>query len=190
MEGDHLSALALDPPTGPWTVDDFFALPETHTKVELQDGSYVVSPSSTSRHQFVTTGLIRALHAQLPSDVAMIPEVDVVLSRTSVRRPDLSIGLRERLLRRSYPEGSDLTIAVEIVSPSSGGTDRLLKPVEYAAAGIAGYWRIEIDPDITLTAYRLDAGEYAEIGTWGPGETAHLTSPIDVTIPINELSWT
>ena len=37
-------------------------------------------------------------------------------------------------------------MVVEVECPGTELTDRTLKPREYAAAGIATYWRIEFDP--------------------------------------------
>jgi Uma2 family endonuclease len=78
---------------------------------------------------------------------------------------------------------------VEVVSPGSITTDRVTKPAQYAAAGIPAYWRVETDPDVSLTAYRLPEGStvYAEIGTWTRGEIAHLTEPVVVDVPIGQL---
>lgn len=186
---DVLSALTLDPPTGPWTVDEFFALPETHTKIELQDGCYIVSPSPTPRHQFVLTDLARCVGPQLPRELATAVELDITLGHMSVRRPDLSV-LKRTAAAKRRAQAEDVELVVEIVSAgSSPRTDRLVKPVEYAEAGIAGFWLIELDPDLTLTAYALRDGTYVELGTWGRGETARTAVPFGVTVPIDDLIW-
>ncbi len=49
-------------------------------------------------------------------------------------------------------------LAVEIVSKGSERTDRWLKPLEYADAGIARFWRVE--PDDSVVIFRLVDGEY------------------------------
>jgi hypothetical protein len=68
--------------------------------------------------------------------------------------------------------------------------DRFTKPAVYAANGIPIYLRVETEPDVTLTAYELRPGAhaYTELGTWGPGETAHLTDPFPVDIPIDAIT--
>jgi putative restriction endonuclease len=55
-----------------------------------------------------------------------------------------------------------VAVAVEIVSKGSERTDRWLKPVEYAEAGIARFWRVE--PDDTVIQFRLDGNRYTEYG--------------------------
>jgi Uma2 family endonuclease len=51
-------------------------------------------------------------------------------------------------------------LAVEVVSKGSERTDRWLKPLGYAAAGIARFWRVE--PDGTVMRFRIDGGRYLE----------------------------
>jgi Uma2 family endonuclease len=58
-----------------------------------------------------------------------------------------------------------VALAVEIVSKRSERMDRWLKPVEYAEAGIALFWRVE--PDDTVVQFRLDGKRYAEFGSIG-----------------------
>ncbi len=40
-------------------------------------------------------------------------------------------------------------------------TDRLVKPVEYAAAGIPHFWRLELEP-LSLVVHALDGKAYRE----------------------------
>jgi Uma2 family endonuclease len=53
-----------------------------------------------------------------------------------------------------------VTLAVEIVSKGSKRTDRWLKPIEYAEAGIPWFWRIE--PDDAVIQFRLDDSRYGQ----------------------------
>jgi hypothetical protein len=53
-----------------------------------------------------------------------------------------------------------VALALEIVSKGSERTDRWLKPVEYAEAGIVRFWRVE--PDDTVVQFRLDGKRYVE----------------------------
>lgn len=47
------------------------------------------------------------------------------------------------------------------MSKGSERTDRWLKPVEYADAGIPHFWRVE--PDGTVLRFRLVDGIYAQV---------------------------
>lgn len=187
---DVLATLTLDPPGGPWTVDEFMALPETHTKIELQDGCIVVSPSPTSAHQYCVKRLLGELTLQLDGDHVALSELDTILSATTVRRPDVVVVSRDVLdAGKRYPESADVVLAVEVVSPSSTGTDRLLKPAEYAAAGIPGYWRIELEPTISLEAFALHGGAYTSLCVWHAGETAAIAEPLAAEVAIDALAW-
>lgn len=68
--------------------------------------------------------------------------------------------------------------------------ERILKPVKYAGAGIPHFWRVEFQPELSLTAYALadGAGAYTEVGTWTDGQTATIRAPFEVDIEIAELA--
>jgi Uma2 family endonuclease len=80
-------------------------------------------------------------------------------------------------------------VAIEVISPGSRGTDTLVKPVEYADAGISHYWVIDLDEPLSLTAYRLaGAFGYQE----APAVTKRFTTsepfPLDIdltTLPVS-----
>ena len=46
-------------------------------------------------------------------------------------------------------------LVVEVVSPSSRKTDRFFKPIEYAAAGVPAYWRVETEPELVIVVPSL-----------------------------------
>jgi hypothetical protein len=56
-----------------------------------------------------------------------------------------------------------VALAVEIVSTGSERTDRWLKPVEYAVAGIPRFWRVETDE--VVLQFELRDGAYAKIAS-------------------------
>jgi Uma2 family endonuclease len=64
----------------------------------------------------------------------------------------------------------DLLLVIEIVSPSSAAMDQIVKPIEYARAGIPRYWVVDRDPAQTVTLYQLGSdGHYTE----------HVKMPLD-----------
>jgi hypothetical protein len=73
--------------------------------------------------------------------------------------PDVAVVRSEVLWGGAGTVAADeVLLAVEVVSPSSEMTDRITKPALYAAAGIAAYWRVELDDrllGITIVLHRL-----------------------------------
>jgi len=178
-----------------WSFDDLQAhlasLPGdvVWRRYEIVDGVLVVSPAASLLHEFVCIDVAHRLKLTAPADVAVLGAVAIDLA-PSYRVPDVVVLRREALYERSLlVHPTEILLGVEVVSPSSRTTDRITKPAQYAAAGIPNYWRIELDPELSLTAYTLaeGAGVYAELGTWRAGEVAQLREPFPVDIPIDEL---
>ena len=150
---------------GPWTFEEWTQLEDDHRqRIELVDGALIVSPPPAVHHQAVARRLFRQLDAQCPADLEVVYEVGLRIGEDG-RIPDLAV------VRRSAPNGRGvlayeprhLVLVVEVVSPSSRTTDRLVKPVHYAEAGIPAYWRIETDPTVELVAMELAGSVYREV---------------------------
>jgi Uma2 family endonuclease len=156
---------------------------------EIVDGALVVTPSPDLDHEVAGDGVRAAIRPALPAGYVLGGAIDIDLN-PSYRTPDIAVVSARLLGRRARPiSPSDVLLVVEVVSPGSITTDRITKPAQYASAGIPAYWRVETDPDISLTAYGLPEGGtvYAEIGSWTRGQIAHLTKPFPVDIPIGQL---
>ena len=93
-----------------------------------------------------------------------------------------------RVAERNPPrlDAADVLLAVEISSPGTRRTDRVTKLTEYADAGIAAYWLVDLDPPTTLTAYTLVDGDY-EIAAEGTADLT-LLSPAEVQIRVERLT--
>jgi len=175
-----------------WTFDDLQKLPEDvdWRRYEILDGAIVVSPGTAFRHEAVSE-LVRAiLRESGHPDFFVVGPMAVDLN-PSYLVPDLVVVSAELRKTNLNPlPASEIQIAVEVVSPGSRTMDRFTKPAEYARVGIPVYLRVETEPEVTLTGYVLAAGAtaYTELGTWGPGATAHLERPFPVAIPIDAIT--
>ncbi len=138
------------------------ALPEaTAQRVELQEGVAIVSPRPTPAHSRALSQVWRQIAAQLPDGFEALVEVEVVVDATSpatVRVPDV-------IVRRTDADDSLITaeqvvLAVEVVSPGSRRTDHVTKRSEYADAGIAHYWIVDLDDPATITTLTLTPHGY------------------------------
>ena len=157
-----MSVTPLDRP-GPWTLEQLVEYEDDLHRYEIVDGALVVNPRPTAFHQAVCRRLFLELERQRSPEWEAIYEVALRMT-TSDRVPDLALVRAGTPTPRSLLgyEPADLGLVVEVVSSSSRAMDRVLKPLEYATAGIGWYWRVEIDPVVEVIAFELVDGDYLE----------------------------
>ncbi|MCZ4122072.1 Uma2 family endonuclease [Streptomyces sp. H39-S7] len=112
--------------------------------IEIVDGMVVVSPSTTKRHNRLARILANALDSAAGADWNADTDFDVRLQNVPLtnRRPDVVVYRADTLdLTPTRPE--HVLLVVEVVSPGSETTDRVVKVDQYAKAAIPFYWRIE-----------------------------------------------
>jgi Uma2 family endonuclease len=177
-----MSVAPIIPPTG-WTDDEFDALPESGYRHELIDGVLHVPPAPIGRHQFVGRRLANAIEAGAPPGYVVLHDLEVKLSDSLRYVPDVLVVTAD-----AYGDGShcrhapeDVLLAVEVVSESSRGIDRILKPAQYAAAGIPHYWRVELAPRLVVVTYEL-GGEYQETGKHVTALNVDRPGPIKIDL--------
>jgi Uma2 family endonuclease len=149
--------------------DDFWELPEDGNRYEIIDGKLYVTPAPAMRHQLVSTRLTNTLHQHVIS--ARIGHVfhapaAVNLGPHRQVQPDLFFVSREKtrlVTPREVAGAPDL--AIEIVSPSSKKTDRVVKAAAYADSGISWYWIVDPD-ERTIEEYRLEDSWYRLVRKW------------------------
>lgn len=156
---------SLAEPPGPYRETDLSALPEDWHG-ELLWGHLVVSPSPGSLHQVVLAALARRFDglARAHRHLFLFAPIDVRLFEHTVCQPDLLLFQRGRRpisgdRLRGIPD-----LVVEIVSPSSGRRDRMLKLALYAKAGVPEFWLV--DPRAqTIEPLALDGTTYRRIAS-------------------------
>jgi hypothetical protein len=100
------------------------------------------------------------------------------------RQPDVIVYAADTPRNRRIPVTAVLAV-VEIVSAGSESTDRVVKPLEYAAAGIPYFWRVEIKNDEPiLHTYALDknAGVYRSTGVFDGVVKIDLGFPVEIDL--------
>jgi Uma2 family endonuclease len=171
----------------PWTEDEYFALGETSNRIELVDGSLLVSPAPTKRHQRIAYLLARGLDEAADRAGLLVPQdVNLRLSGGRILEPDLVVADTDDF--GAKVEAAEVKLVIEIVSPSNAGMDRLLKPQLYAAAGIGWYLRVEQPEDsVELHLQRLDGDHYVPFALAGPGETLAVDEPFPFELELASL---
>jgi Uma2 family endonuclease len=173
------------------SLEEWDALPPDGAhRYELAEGILIVAPRPALRHQRVTSRLSVWLDEQLPDHLTALSEVEVVVKSgalVTVRVPDAVItwasGVEQNLTR---VEASDVLVALEVISPSTKRADRVEKPAEYADAGIAHYWLVDLDDPASITAYTLVDGEYEIVAE--SSEVITVLEPAPLTIDVRKLT--
>lgn len=162
-----------------WTVDDLDLLPEDGLRYELLDGTLLVCPAPTRRHQRAVLELGALLCAACPR------EMEVLLApldwrpdpRTSLQPDVLVLGNRDL----DAAVGNSMILAVEVLSPSTRRKDAVYKRSKYEDSGVADYWIV--DPEgPSILALELVDGHYVTVGEGTGDEAVTLEKPLPVTI--------
>ena len=142
------------PVTRRWTAADVRALTREDRawpRYELIDGELLVTPAPRGPHQFVILELAVLLHAYLkrvPIGFTMLSPADLELAPDTVTQPDLFVVPLGIEIAATIPEWSDiksLLLAVEVLSPGSSRTDRVVKRDFYLMNGVSDYWIVDYD---------------------------------------------
>jgi Uma2 family endonuclease len=176
-----LSVMPLQVPADGWTVDDL--LEDGLRRYELVDGALLVTPPPELRHDEAAMALRDLLHAALRPQWRVLTAAGLPLDRRNYRLPDVVVYDRAASARGRIEPG-DVHLAVEVMSPSSVSNDRVAKPVQYAAAGIPHFWRLELDP-LVLVVHRL-TGEAYEVVVRSEDEV-RLEEPVPVWFRLGTL---
>ncbi|MFE9189573.1 Uma2 family endonuclease [Micromonospora sp. NPDC007208] len=122
----------------PWTESEYLALGETAQRIELLDGSLLIGPPPSVRHQAIVGGLAAALEPGCAAaDRTLLPVINLRLNRTRILNPDLVVTAELDLTVDCVPADAVLLVG-EVSAPHTATINRVLKPHLYAAAGSGG----------------------------------------------------
>jgi Uma2 family endonuclease len=149
------------PQSRPLTADDLAVVPDDGHRYELVDGTLIVTPAPSTRHQRVVVRLLKVLLDTATEDLEVLTApYDVRLADDTVLQPDVLVCRRADLCEHNLPTAP--LLAIEVLSPSTRLVDLNLKHGRYEAAGCPSYW--VVDPDEpSLRAWELRDGSYVEV---------------------------
>ena len=160
---------------------------------ELVEGGIVMTPRPRPLHQIVSKNLTRLLDDRRPDSLAVLQEVEVTVEARfppTVRDPDLVVVNRSVVERNPVRvDASDVVLVIEIVSPGSRRTDRVMKAYEYAKAGIEHYWIVDLDadPDERFLAHVLREGTYQRVVALADGRV-RTEEPLALDFTLDRLT--
>jgi Uma2 family endonuclease len=167
-----------------WTIDDLDDFPDIVGRVEIQEGSLLVTPPPGLDHGSVANRLHRLLDRQAPLDLTVWQVAGVnIKDGRSYYVPDLLVPRAAALVHgRKNFEPEDVLLVVEVLSETNKRNDLVLKRQDYAASRIPVYWIVDPDQK-TLTVLSLGPeASYREQAVVRPGQTWTTDSPFPLTL--------
>jgi Uma2 family endonuclease len=136
-----------------WTAEEVLHLQDESRawpRYELIDGELYVTSAPEVRHQRLVREVFRCLLAYVDptgfAEVLTSPSA-IQLEEDSVLQPDVFVfpRINPDVARPSWTDVTSLFLAVEVLSPSSMRTDRVIKRDKYMRVAVDEYW--VVDPD-------------------------------------------
>lgn len=185
-------AMPVIPETRRYTVAEVLEFPADGYRYEVVDGELLVSPSPAWRHQLLISRLLPYLIDYLRqfglAETLITSPADITWGQhpkdaEDLVQPDVFV-IQRRGTIHSWLDVSMLELAIEIVSPSSGRADRVVKRMTYQRHGVKTYW--VVDPDARVVEVWTPDDDRPVIATdtltW-----RHAHAPGDLIISLKDL---
>lgn len=168
-----------------YTRADLDTMPDDGHRYEIVDGTLVVTPAPSPRHQVVVVNLVLALSPACADELRVLTApLDVALATDTVLQPDVLVARRSDLTERDLPTAP--VLAIEVLSPSTRRVDLTLKRSRYEAAGCPSYW--VVDPDQpSVTVWELREESYVEVAHVAGDELLEVARPFPVVLTAAQL---
>jgi Uma2 family endonuclease len=154
---------------------DLEQMPDDGRRHAPVDGTLIVTPAPSWRHQRASARLHLLLAARCPPDLELLyAPFDIALDDVTVLQPDLLVARKSDFTERDLPVAP--LLAVEILSPSTRRVDLTLKRSRFEAAGCPSYW--VVDPDEpSIVVWQLHGEEYVEVARAAGTEQVDVDAP-------------
>lgn len=135
-------SLTSKPPR--WTAALVRAFPEDGNRYEVIGGELLVTPSPRREHQRAVLELAAELRSWLKGEdvgeVSVSP-ADLELEPDDLLQPDVFVSP----VGKAWTDVRSLSLAVEVLSPSTRGQDRGRKRHFFSRVGVPEYWIVDCD---------------------------------------------
>jgi Uma2 family endonuclease len=162
-----------------WTEADLDALPDDGHRYEIIDGGLLVTPPARDDHQELGMNLAILLRQAAPEGWRVLYEVGVRVPGGNLI-PDIVVLNPGSARGVQWRDAPDVALVVEIASQSTEATDRSLKVIKYAEAGVPAYWRVGRDGAVTIHNL-VDEAQYGITDIIKPGSVLAVTYPFPVS---------
>ncbi len=159
------------------TVDEVLALPADGNRYELVHGELLVTPAPRSRHQAAVVLLVERLQAYLRQTERVgslfLAPADISWDHETLVQPDLFVVAPDEV-SGDWNTFKTLLLAVEILSPSSGRADRVIKRRLYQQQRVATYWIVDLEARVVEVWHPEDERPeiVADVRRWRVGDEA------------------
>jgi Uma2 family endonuclease len=169
-----------------WTVDDLENLPDDGNRYEVIDGELFVTPAPSLTHQRAVLRLAQILGAYLDTErvgYLVIAPADVVFSNKRGVQPDLfaTPPVNGHSPKR-FEDAGRLLLVVEVLSPSTARSDRVVKRMLFRDEGVPEFWIVELDSRTFERSTPTEARPEILVDqlTWHPEGTSN---PLVIDLP-------
>ena len=130
-----------------WTLEKVRALPDDGNRYEVLDGTLLVSPAPSLRHQ-IAVGLLYEILAKYTRKHGIgrtiMSPADIELSPSRMVQPDIFV-IPAEIHATTWQEITTLLLTVEVISPSTARWDRFDKRTRYQEKQVPEYWVVDLD---------------------------------------------
>lgn len=172
----------------PWTQDEFFAWAQNQAlRYEFDGIKPVAMTGGSGGHSRVIRGLHRALNSRLDGQSCepLGPDAGVQTVGKTVRYPDALVTFAKFDNAAYLVPG--VVIVFEVISPSSGETDRVIKVQEYAAVPTVRRYVIVESSGIGITVLERRQGDEPWIISSLANDDLLRMPEIGIEIPVAEI---
>jgi len=173
----------------PITYDMYANMEDDGRRYEISDGVLeLMSPAPTPTHQSVVNELQYKFNVSCRNDYIIYSSpIDVILSATEVRQPDLIMIHRSRMdiIGGKGIDGAP-DLVIEITSKHSRRRDKVQKRIVYAKYGVPEYWIVDLS-NFTLEQYVLGRDRYDLTEVYAEDETIRSEVVACASFSMNEL---